>query len=243
MVRRGSRLLSELDPELLEAVPVAERPLARGLRVPTLELSPGTWRPPTAANGALLGLLIADGVAFKSATAAGFTAGVLLGHGDVVAPSVPARELPAGVGAEIAWHVVDPLTVAVLDARFAASTARWPLLAWRVLSRQAQEAERLLARLALVHRQRVDERVLLVLWELADRWGKVTSDGVLIPIQLRHHQLAALVGSLRPSVTLALRRLASRGIVERSLRGYLLRATIEEAWPRLDADRQGAASG
>jgi CRP/FNR family cyclic AMP-dependent transcriptional regulator len=124
------------------------------------------------------------------------------------------------------------LTVAVLDSRFAAQTARWPALTWRLFDRHTQHTERLMARLSLVHRQRVEERLLLVLWEVAERWGKVTPDGVLVPIPLRHHQLAALVASLRPSVTLALQRLAARVIAERCQRGYQMHDTVEYALAR-----------
>jgi hypothetical protein len=61
-----------------------------------------------------------------------------------------------------------------------------------------------------------------------------------VPIPLRHHQLAALTASLRPSVTLALQRLDTRGIVERHVRGYLLRCPLEEAWERLGGEREAA---
>jgi hypothetical protein len=228
----------DLDPDLLDAVPQAERDIARRLRVTTLELSRGTWRPPASPSGALLGLLVSDGVAFRSVTAAGFATGDLLGAGDVVAARTPAPALPWGGEAEIDWHVLVPLSVGVLDARLAARTGRWPALTARLLERHAEHTDRLMARLSLVHRQRVDERVLLVLWDLAERWGRVTPDGVLLPIPLRHHQLAALVASLRPAVTLALRRLSARGVADRCLRGYLLHCPLAEGWARLASEPQ-----
>jgi CRP/FNR family transcriptional regulator, cyclic AMP receptor protein len=230
---RGSARLAELDPDLIDAVPAAEQPLARRLRVPTLRLSRGRWHPPASPSGALYGLLIAAGALFCSLSAGGFPTGDLLGAGDVVLALKAPPELPWEAQAVRTWQVLEPSTVAVLDQRFAALTARWPALSWRLLERQGEHAERTMARLSLVHRQRVEERLLLVLWDLAGRHGKVTPDGVLVPIPLRHHQLAALVSSLRPSVTLALRRLESRRIVERSVSGYLLHDTFDEAWARL----------
>lgn len=237
-VSLGSSLLMDLDPELLDAVPAAGWRRARCLRVTTLDVSRGMWRPPASRSGALLGLLVADGIAFRSVAAAGFATGDLLGPGDVIPAGTPAPALPWGGEAEIAWHVLVPLFVGVLDARFAAWTARWPALTARLLERHARHTDRLMTRLSLVHRQRVEERVLLVLWDLAERWGRVTPDGVLLPIPLRHHQLAALAASLRPSVTLALRRLGARGIVERGLRGYLLHGSLEEGWARLTSEPQ-----
>jgi CRP/FNR family cyclic AMP-dependent transcriptional regulator len=237
---RGSAVLADLDAGLLEAVPAAERPAASRLRVPTLAVTRGAWRPPASSSGALLGLLVADGIAFRCVTAAGFATGDLVGRGDVVPARTPPPELPGGGEAQVAWHVVDPLTVAVLNWRFAAQTARWPALTWRLFDRHTEHTERLMARLSLVHRQRVEERLVLVLWDLAERWGKVTPQGVLVPIPLRHHQLAALVASLRPSVTLALQRLAARGIAERCVRGYLLHDSVDDALARLE--RGGAAA-
>jgi hypothetical protein len=37
-----------------------------------------------------------------------------------------------------------------------------------------------------------------------DRWGRVTPEGVRIPLRLRHHMLAELVAVRRPSATAAL---------------------------------------
>lgn len=227
----GSATLIDLSPSLFEAIPAIDRAVAREIRLPTLSLSPGLWRPP--AIRPLLGLLIAEGIAFRSVSAGGFAIGDLVGAGDVVPMHAQPPELPWGGEATIAWQVIQPLTAGVLDVRFVACIARWPALACSLVEHQAEHADRTMARLTLAHRQRVDERVLLVLWELAERWGKVTANGVLLPIPLRHHHLAALVASLRPAVTLALGRLARLQLVERGPRGYLLHETLEEAWSRL----------
>src|SRR5262249_31512820 len=63
--------------------------------------------------------------------------------------------------------------------------------------------------------KRVDTRLLAFFWHLADRFGKVTADGVLIPLPLTHRQLALLVGAQRPSVTSALGALAERELLRR----------------------------
>ena len=43
-----------------------------------------------------------------------------------------------------------------------------------------------------------------MLWHLAERWGRVHPDGVVIPLPLNHQRLADLVGAHRPSVTTAM---------------------------------------
>ena len=57
---------------------------------------------------------------------------------------------------------------------------------------------------AIAHLTRVDDRLLALLWCLAERWGRVVPDGVLVSLRLSHRTLAGMVGARRPSVTTAL---------------------------------------
>jgi CRP/FNR family transcriptional regulator, cyclic AMP receptor protein len=50
--------------------------------------------------------------------------------------------------------------------------------------------------------------VLLLFWLLAQRWGAVTREGVLVKVPLTHELLATLIGSRRPTVTIAVQKLA-----------------------------------
>jgi CRP-like cAMP-binding protein len=99
---------------------------------------------------------------------------------------------------------------------------RWPQLtvafSGRILER-ACSAELLTA---VSHLPRVDERLLATLWHLASRWGKVTPEGVTLPLRLTHRALGEIVGARRPSVTLALRRLEEEGKLRRGQRGYFV---------------------
>jgi hypothetical protein len=62
--------------------------------------------------------------------------------------------------------------------------------------------------------RRVDDRLLMVLWHFADRWGRVTPNGVQIDIALTHRLLALVVGARRPSVTASVRELMQSGRIE-----------------------------
>ncbi len=53
--------------------------------------------------------------------------------------------------------------------------------------------------------------MLLLLWHLADRSGRVTPDGIHLPLRLSHDLLSDLVASRRPSVTTGLARLKREG--------------------------------
>jgi CRP-like cAMP-binding protein len=69
--------------------------------------------------------------------------------------------------------------------------------------------------LAIAHHQRVDDRLLLTLWHLAERWGRVGPEGIMLPLPLSHQRLADLVGAHRPAVTSAMGSLTRQGAVSR----------------------------
>jgi hypothetical protein len=50
---------------------------------------------------------------------------------------------------------------------------------------------------------------------MADRWGCVRADGVLVPLPVTHDVLAHLIGVQRPTVTSAIRRLSDAGLIHR----------------------------
>ncbi len=90
----------------------------------------------------------------------------------------------------------------------------------RVLS--AQVADRELA-VAIALEPRVERRLLLKLRQLAERWGRVTPDGIRLDLRLTHQELANMVGAVRESVTIALGRLAEAGEIEVRNRTLLIR--------------------
>jgi CRP/FNR family cyclic AMP-dependent transcriptional regulator len=105
--------------------------------------------------------------------------------------------------------------VAVLDARFVAVARRWPQVLVAIVGRTVQRSHRLCVQLAIADLRRVDDRLLLFFWHLADRWGRVGPDGILVPLTVTHDVLAQLVCAQRPTVTSALQRLSKRGVLLR----------------------------
>ena len=93
----------------------------------------------------------------------------------------------------------------------ASSVVSWPLL----LERCAARARRLAVLQTISQLNRVDRRVLTVLWHLAERWGRVTPNGVVLPLALSHRMLGQLVGARRPTVSTALAELVRSGEVAR----------------------------
>jgi CRP/FNR family cyclic AMP-dependent transcriptional regulator len=76
--------------------------------------------------------------------------------------------------------------------------------------------------MAIVHQARVDVRLHMLLWHLAGRWGRVRSDGIVVPLRLTHSVLSDLVAARRPTVTSALSQLARQGVVSAIREGWLL---------------------
>jgi DNA-binding transcriptional ArsR family regulator len=107
------------------------------------------------------------------------------------------------------------MRVAVLDERYLAIARRWPQVTSGLLARAERRADRVAVTQAISHLTRVDTRVLTMLWLLADRWGRVTSTAIVLPLRLTHRTIARLIGARRPSVTTALSELSRRGLVSR----------------------------
>ena len=225
--------LLEADPELAEGLTPAELEAAtRAVAVHARGIDPGPWTPyeeewpvpPT------LGLLMLEGVVTRDIVFAGRTTTELIGAGDVLRPwedDVQFDPLPF----EVVWHVHEPTRVVVLDARVALATARWPALAAALSRRHVRRARSLAFQLAIAQLPRVDDRLLVLLWALAELWGRVSTQGVRLPLALPHRTLATLVGARRPSVTTALSGLAREGLVERTEDGWLLHGDPAEVFP------------
>jgi CRP-like cAMP-binding protein len=80
----------------------------------------------------------------------------------------------------------------------------------------------LVANIAIIHQARVEDRLHMLFWQFAGRWGRVRGDGTLLPLRLTHAVLADLVAAQRPTGTSALAALGRRGLVRAVNDGWLL---------------------
>jgi hypothetical protein len=226
----GAVAILDADPDLAEGLSEAEREAAhRHLVVPAVELQPGPWVPEELGRqcSGALGVLVLEGVLTRMTTLAGRTTGELLGAGDVLRPWDSEEALPQ-VDFDVQWAVIEPAQLAVLDRRFVAGAVRWPGLIVEVSHRAVRRSRGLSLQLALGQIPRVDGRLLLLFWRLAERWGRMTPDGIAVPLKLTHETLGALVAARRPSVTSALGRLAEAGLLQRADGGWLLDRSVED---------------
>ena len=188
--------------------------------VRTVHLSEGGWNPSDvrSGRGEQLALLIIEGLLSRTVTLAGRTVVELLGDEDLLQPWDDHFE-PTSVPAEITWAVLRPTQLAVLDERFAERVGLWPAISASLLNRAVARSGWLARHLAILDQPRLDVRLILLFWELADRWGKVAPDGVSVPLPLTHQMLGRIVRAQRPSVTAALKDLRERGFLSREAEG------------------------
>jgi hypothetical protein len=211
----------DADPELEELLEGDERERARQqARTVALRLTPGEWdagaahEPDTHHRG----FLVVDGLICRTVDVMDRRCVELIGPGDVLRPWTWD---PDGlhVHAEVGWRVLDPTRLAVLDHALVVRMTPWPQLGVELFSRGIRRAHTLAVVVAIAHHQRVDDRLLLTLWHLAERWGRVTPDGIVLPLPLPHQRLADLVGAQRQSVTTAMGELTRGGAVARRENG------------------------
>ncbi len=210
------------DGGLRRAVPDRERARARQHAVAAVaELPQGTWDPRSAPLPSELGLLVLDGLMIREVTVSGARCGELIGPSTLLRP-YDDRSDGAPMRHDVGWQVLEPTRVAVLDTHFLRVAAHWPELLTALVARATERTHDLAVLVSIHNLKRVDDRVLAFFWQLADRFGRVTSDGVLIPLTLTHRQLALLVGAQRPSVTSALGALTGRNLLRRDGDGHWL---------------------
>jgi CRP/FNR family cyclic AMP-dependent transcriptional regulator len=226
--------LLDADRELARAIPPDQVAAARRtLAVRVEPLDRGEWRPDDmfGKDPPAVGLLALDGLITRGITFADRTTSELLGAGDLLRPQDHDSgfdPLPVGID----WQVLEPARIAVLDAQFALSARPFPGVLVELAARTVRRSRALAFQLALSQLTRVDDRLLVLFWQLAERWGHVGPDGVRVPLELTHRTLGRLVGARRPSVTTALSGLARDGLVERTDAGWLLRGDPAEALAR-----------
>jgi CRP/FNR family transcriptional regulator, cyclic AMP receptor protein len=168
-----------------------------------------------------IGLLVLEGLLVRRVGVDGRFGAELLGEGDLLRPWQGEDALPT-LPRTTGWRVLEPTRMAVLDSQLAYRMARYPELTGRVVARALERSRNLAVNMAIVHHPRVDIRLHMLLWHLADRWGHVRTNGVILPLRLTHTVLADLVAARRPTVSTTLAELARRGLVEQVDDGWLL---------------------
>lgn len=157
----------------------------------------------------------------------------LLNRGDLLRPWLE----DAASFVEARWHVAEPAQIAILEPRLTRQLAEWPVLIEELVERGLRRSRSMAVHAAIAATRRIEDRLLLLFWHLAERWGQTQADGVRLDLPLTHGTLAHTIGAQRPTVTTALSSLAERDQVVRASDGaWMLRGSAPTP-PAIPADR------
>jgi CRP/FNR family transcriptional regulator, cyclic AMP receptor protein len=234
-LRRPStyQYLLDLDVDLADEFDVRMRMVARpAVTAMTFDTDPGElplgdW---LAACAPGPGVLVLDGVIAVNVRVGDRIAAELVGSGDLLQPSAEDGEL---VGCQVDWRALLPARFAMLDAEFAQRVQPWPQITAALLRRVGRRAHNLDMQRAIAAQPRLELRLALLLWLLADRWGKVEPGGIRLTLPLTHQLLGRLIGAERPSVSHALARLDHAGLVTGHGEEWHLHGGLESQLPSL----------
>jgi CRP-like cAMP-binding protein len=213
----GERVdLLERDSEFARlARTVDAQPLER-LWASAHRLQRGPWHPDPSPSEAHLGYLVLDGLVGRRVVVPDRGRSLeLLGRGDIFSPWQ--EDSPSF--SQVAWTVIEPSSIAALDEAFTSQVREFPELLEALTERALSRSRRIAVSAAIANTVGVEERLLLLLWQLTELWGRKAKGGAVLPFRLSHQTLADLVGARRPTVTLALRGLTDRGLLERGSSG------------------------
>jgi CRP/FNR family transcriptional regulator, cyclic AMP receptor protein len=222
------------DPELAEAVPEEERDAARRASVAAvMEVPLGLWDARRDADRARpgFGLLVLGGLLVRRVGLSGRFGAELLAAGDLLRPWE--YDGDEALGYETTWRVLAPTRLAVLDPSWAVRMARFPRIGPELSGRALLRSRRLTTMMAIAQHPRLEERLLMLFWELADRHGRVCPDGVHVDLPLTHELLSHLAAARRPSVSGALTRLAGQRRLRRNRDGWVLVGKPPNVWSAL----------
>ncbi len=213
---QGFVSLVDVDPELTDGIPPGDHPLARRALARATQPLPDdvTGVEALLAADGVFGLLIVDGAVVRELEVAGRRCTEILGPGDVIG-GIDANALTPF---PVTWKTLQRASVFALDGRFVAAAQKWPSLTVNLYRRLLEQGHRSAIHAAIAQLPRVERRVLALMWQLAERWGRMTPFGVEIGVALTHEALGRLVGAQRPTVTLALADLARDGALSRTTR-------------------------
>ena len=231
----------QLDPDLGANLRDDERDAAvRACTARALEIPPGAWdhsfdAPQRADQPAGFGLLVLSGM-FCRRIAQGCQFGAeLIGPGELMRPWDMVGEW-ATIPTEPSWTVLEPARIAVLDGAFARLAAPFPVIAEALMRRTLLRSRYLAILIAIVAQRRIETRLTMLFWHLADRFGRMRGTWIEVPVPLTHGLLAELVAARRPSVSTALARLDQEGVLRRQGSGWRLRGSGPPGYEAMRAE-------
>lgn len=198
-----------------------DRTAAAGIMAEAYKLARGSWNalddPQVRPED--LGFLVVSGALVRHVTLGSRRSGELVGPGDVIRPAQAATDAYAQIEAATSWTVLEEVRMIAIDRGVVSACCTVPSVLSELSARLLAPSGSLAARMALAQVPRLEVRLELLLWHLADRWGRREQGNVVLTLPLSQALLAELLCAQRTSVNAAMRRLMERGVVARQGRG------------------------
>jgi CRP/FNR family transcriptional regulator, cyclic AMP receptor protein len=172
------------------------------------------------------GLLVLGGVVAVDVEVCDRTTTELVGAGDLLQPWNAGAEFL--IGRHAAWRALVPTRLGILDREFVERVRPWPQITHALIRRAGRRAQQMSVQRAIACQPRLEVRIALMLWYLAERWGRVGPVGVRLPLPLTHALLGRLVGAERPSVSHAVTRLTGAGLISGGAGDWHLHGSVED---------------
>lgn len=173
------------------------------------------------------GLLILHGLLAVDTCVGSRTATELIGSGDLLQPASPRAE--EMLERDAAWRALSPTRFALLDGKFAERVRPWPQIMQALLRRGERRAGELDSLRAITSQPRLEVRLVLLMWHLAARWGRVEPSGIRLSLPLTHRLLGQLIAAERPSISHALGRLGHAGLVTGTAGDWHLHGSLKQS--------------
>jgi CRP/FNR family cyclic AMP-dependent transcriptional regulator len=215
--------LLEIEPEFGRRLAPEDQEVARRLVVPVMQLDAGSPEIDTVLEqeDACAALLL-DGMVMHRMSIGGRRILRLLGPSDIIVPTwAPRSEILGSSTKCAAGHA----RIALLGRPLVDAARQFPGLLVGLLVRLGDQQHRLAVQMGICQLPRVQDRVLTLMWLLAESWGKVTPQGTRLPVKLTHGAIGELIGARRSTVSLALRDLVEQGALSAHGQGWLLHAS------------------
>lgn len=234
------RLFDE-DADLLRRVPAEHAQAARDrVVVDALVLPHGRVAPQVLDRPATgFAWLVVNGLLTRRVEVLERTAVEVVGPGDVL-PAQGCDDTQVTVPTTRVLKALVDARVALLDGRFARVAAQLPGVLTELVARLGRRTDELAVQLAIAQLPRLEHRLLLVLWRLAQRFGTAGPHGMVLELPLSQQALGELVAAQRSSVNVALSALCQRGLVVQGPGSeWLLNGPPPAAWPNTSPAGEG----
>ncbi|MGN6276273.1 MAG: Crp/Fnr family transcriptional regulator [Solirubrobacterales bacterium] len=230
-------LLSQ-DPDLGAEIPEERLDLAqRACAARVIEARRGEWdwEESVQIDPSGYGLLVLSGLLCRRVVQGQRYGAELLGPGDLLRPWDKIGEW-SSIPTDADWLVIENARLAVLDGDFTRRSAPFPQIGVALIRRGMLRSRYLATLIAIVSQRRVETRLTMLFWHLADRFGRVHGEHIDIPVPLTHRTLAELVAARRPSVSTALAKLQQQGVLTRHDRTWRLHGPPPTEFKQLSED-------